>query len=444
MGIAIRIGAALAVVMLLWLTVAWSGWLPRPSAEQRAALAQLQAPLDHAVGERNAYGFFWLFHHDVDEARQAELIAADAAVVATWTHHSMASELPSRALPRRVPADLAPLKGCGNTGHCLADVRADVDAMRAGLAARQSLLDHLAHLGHFDHLRGELPATLATPLPPFQDSGRLQIIRAALRHADGDPDAALVGLCDDLSVWRALKGRSDSLLFEMLSLAWLRQGAQLYADIRAELPPSHPLPASCARAFGSPDALPRQSCDVYRGEFAMFASAVSQFAVSGGSGDDPDTLLPENFLLNRDATLATLARPMAAVCTLIDRPLADWPEPALPAVRCRIDEWMFNPAGCALATGASPNYTDYLRRERDAEGQLRLLALADWLALQPEPQAAFDARPAEHRAFEQAVSFDAGVLSIDLLDTQRGRPTQWSIALPGSRVADAESVAAMQ
>jgi hypothetical protein len=441
MTMMIRAGAIVAGILLLWLAVAWSGWLPRPSAQQRAALAQLQAPNEHATGARNAFGLFWFLHHDVDESEQAALIASDAAVVASSKFGKPMGPLPRDALPRRVPADLAPLKACGRDSRCLADVRAATDDIRAGLAARQPLLDRLEALDEFDHYRNELPATLASPFPALQDTGRLQILRAALRHVDGESDAALAGLCEDLSTWRRLKGRSDSLVFEMVSLAWLRDGAQLFADIRAELPPSHPLPASCGITFGAPGALPRQSCDVYRGEFAFVQQAVGEFAIAGGSGGDSETLLPKNFLLNRDATIATLAPRVAANCELIDRPLAEWTAAETTDTRCRIDEWMFNPAGCVMATTATPNYTAYLRRDHDARGQLRLLALADWLVLQPDPQAAFDERPPEHRAFEKAVAYVDGELSIELLDQQGGRPSHWRIPLPGSRVADGAVVA---
>jgi hypothetical protein len=437
---AIRIGGVLGGIVLLWLALAWTGWLPRPSAEQRAALALLKAPREHAIGEHNAFGFFWLLQHEIDEAEYAAQIARDAAVVATWDLGRPNAPLPRDALPRRVPVDLAPQQGCGRDSRCLADVRADTDAVRAGLAARQPLFERLDTLGRFDHYRSEFPPALSGPIPPLQDSGRLQLLRAALRYVDGDTDAALAGLCEHMSAWRRLKGRSDSLIFEMVGLAWVRDGAQLFADIRAELPPTHPLPASCDTAFGTAEPFPRQSCDIYRGEFAMVERGIAQMLSGGVREPGDDTPKNHNILFNPGATVAASARRFVGLCNLIDQPIAGWPSPATPPLRCRIDEWMFNPTGCVLnGVAVEAAYLDYVLRDRDGEGQLRALALADWLAMQPDPQAAFDARPAEHRAFEQQVTFADGELSIELLHRQGGRASHWRIPLPGSRVVDGGS-----
>jgi hypothetical protein len=434
---AIRIGGVLGGIVLLWLVLAWTGWLPRPSAEQRAALALLKAPREHAIGEHNAFGFFWLLQHDIDEAEYAAQIARDAAVVATWDLGRPNAPLPRDALPRRVPVDLAPLQGCGRDSRCLADVRANTDAVRAGLAARQPLFERLDTLGRFDHYRSEFPPTLSGPIPPLQDSGRLQILRAALRYVDGETDAALAGLCAHMSAWRRMKGRSDSLIFEMVGLAWVRDGAQLFADIRAELPPTHPLPANCDTAFGTPESLPRQSCDIYRGEFAMVERGIAQMVSGGVREPDDDMPKNHNILFNPGATAAAAARPFADLCNLIGRPVADWPSPATLAVRCGADEWMFNPTGCVLnGVHFTALYTAYVLRDRDAEGQLRALALADWLAMQPDPQSAFDGRPTEHRGFEQVVTYSDRELSIELLDRPGGRPSHWRIPLPGSRAVD--------
>jgi hypothetical protein len=63
-----------------------------------------------------------------------------------------------------------------------------------------------------------------------------------------------------------------------------------------------------------------------------------------------------------------------------------------------------------------------------------LLQLADWLAGQADPAAAFEARPEALREFEQPVRFEDGALLFDLLQPRWNQPGTLRVALPASRL----------
>lgn len=433
--------AAIFGLVVLWLAVVWSALLPRIDAEQAAALAQMRAPMQQAQGQRNAHELFWLLRYEVPAAQQAAVVAEDAAALDAWRpgDGALPDSVAAGRYPPREAADAPDVPGCDS--DCLAKVREDPDAWRQALAARQSRLAELRRLGEYDHSRSLHRPTLQSPIPAFNDTGNLQIAEAALAYADGDADAALEGLCGSLADWRRLKGRHDSLIAEMITLAWLRRGGKLYADIRAELPAGHPLPTRCAEAFGPPTPSQRASCDVWRHEFALFENALRPEML----GDDTEAYfgnalerLSLRWLLNREATLALVAPEFRQICTLAQQPVADWPAVQVPG--CRLSQRLFNPLGCWLTDIAAPDYRSYLRRDRDGEGMLHLLQLADWLATQADPPAAFTARPEAFRQFEQPVAFVDGELSLTLLEPRRGQDSHWRIALPGSRVGPAGEV----
>jgi len=428
----------LIVIAMSWMANMLFGWLPTASSAQREALSQLRAPMERATGERNAFMLFWFLPYDVDEADHYPLLAADSDAIRAWGSSGAVAALPSLSLPRLLVDEPAPLEFCGRDGRCLSDLRSNPEAVRDVLRTRQAVLDKLDRLGDFDHYRTSVPITLATPIPYLQDAGRLQAARSALRHLDGDSDAALRGICRDLRSWRRLKGRSDSLVFEMVNLAWQRQLVEVFADIRAELPREHPLPPDCAEAMAAPVPEQRQSCDVYRAEFAAVEHTFTHLYSSAVPGERSwrerarDMLIAG--LVNREASLATMAPGYWQSCVALGLPMVAWPERLDTGLRCRTDERFFNPVGCVLAELAVPNTLTYLRRERDSEGLLRLLALGEWLAHQPEAVEALASRPDVHRGFEQDVSLEGDVLLLHLAEPRNPAAPTWRLPLPGSRV----------
>lgn len=425
--------ALLAALALLWLALSLSGLLPRLSAEQTEALDDMRAPPQQAQGERNAMELIWSLRYEVPVEQRAEVLREDSAALDAWRpeHGNVPTSVAEGRYPTREAADAPALPGCDL--DCLQAVRSDPESWRAALAARASRLQALDDLADYDHLRTPFRPSLSMPLPAFLHTGELKVAEAALRFADGDAPAALQSLCRSSANWRALKGRGDSLIAEMVILAWLRRGAQLYAAMRAELRTDFPLPEVCTHAFAPLQTTSRMACDVFRSEFQMMdltlQREMSSHAGIGGWFDRPAA-----WLLNREATAALLAPHYRTACRLLLRPIREWPSTPL-EVHCPWQQRLFNPVGCVLADIALPHYLDYLKRERDLEGQLRLLALADHLASQPDPAGAFETRPEALMDFEQPIRFVDGELMLDLLQPRSNQTGSIPIALPGSRDA---------
>jgi len=416
---------ALAALLVAWIVVAASGVLPQPTRAQVEALALLRAPPERAVGANNAFGWFWLLPYDIPAAEQDDVLKTDVAAFTRTAggapRISSAEGRYARSWPKEALAGLV----CGRPAGCLDAVRADPAAVRTALAAMAPLRERLQGLAEFDHLATPFTPTYDLPLPEFSAVGTLQLTSAALRFVDGDAEGALTQLCTDLSLWRRLKGRSDSLVFEMVDLAWLDGGIRLPQDMRAALPTAHPLPPACATTFAPLQPGERHSCDVYRQEFAMVASALTS--------DDvwPDRSWIERqaapLLFNRDATLALVATQYAAACR----------GDAAVDTRCRLSEQIFNPIGCALASLGGPDWPVYRQREEDTAAALALLPYIDWLARQADPAAAFasgEARP----ALPQRVDFADNAVVLSLAAPRSGEAATWLLPLPGSRTTTSD------
>lgn len=434
----------LFVLLFGWTGLIMSGLMPRLTPEQREALAMMRAPNEHARGERNAFELLWLLPRNVPEAERAKVFAADMAAIDAL-HPTLASDLDlaSAHFPRHVEADERMPEGCSSKPGCLAAVRANPETFRSALALRAPMLAGLDQLGNYDHLHTPHRMSFAAPIPEYQQTGPLQLARAALRHVDGDIDAALTGLCRDLRVWRQLKGRSDSLIFEMIALAWLRGGVQLVADIRAELPAGRRLPAECAAALAPLVEAERQSCDVYRAEFAGMDAAIDPGTLFA-SGPEPGLgdhakAFAARFVYSGEHTRALLATELANACATLRSPAAA--NVAASEDRCHFVEHAFNPLGCILAEIGSPDLGRYLRREQDIDALLQTFALADWLATQPDLSAAFAARPALYRALPVTLAPDARSLVLRRHEQRQDDAPEFTQPLPGSRIAPAPPAA---
>ena len=443
----------LAVLLLggLWLGLAATGWLPRLDDTQRAALAQMDQPLPEVRG-RNGFALLWLLPYAVPEEARDAVMAEDmerfkprALDDGTPMPESAATRYPRR-VPKDAPAVISVCKNRTNS-DCLADVREDRAAADTVLAAHASLLDPLHALEQADALRTPFQPWFAMPLPAYQLAVALPPLEAAIAFDDGRIDDGLERICRQAAAWRRFRSQGDILISDMIALAIVDKAAGLYSAMRAELPLDHPVPAVCAQAFAQPQPSERSLCTAMRLEFAMGAQAmrdpggaIAAFNNEPGATPNPAQRLLGKLLFKPEATVAYHAQTLAPFCdsALDALPVAQWPKNPPP---CGLDDRLFNPIGCTLADIATPNlYRDYAQRPRTAEDQLRLLALSDWLAQQPDPVAAFDQRPDTHRRFEGGVTFSNGLLTL----TPLGKPgTPWSIPLPGSRVkVDAEPATA--
>lgn len=370
------VSLALLVLVVAWLALIASGVMPRLTAAQREALALMRAPNVDARGERNAFELFWLLPRDVPASEREAVFAADMAAIDDH-HAGQKLVLASARHARHVEGSSTLLTACSRKPGCLAAVRADAEGVRAALAERAPLLAGLDQIGSYDHLRTPHRPNLAAPIPEFQQTGPLQLARAALRHVDGDRIGALDGLCRDLSGWRRLKGRSDSLIFEMIVLAWLQGGVQLAADLRAEGPADEPLPEACVAALAPLAAAERMSCDVFRGEFRGFEDALApeQMLATGPESSPADRVrvFASRFAYSAEGTRALLAQHLANACAARDAP-DDTANPVPP--QCGLEARVFNPIGCVLAEVAMADYDRFRQREQDFDALVRAFGIA--------------------------------------------------------------------
>ena len=141
---------------------------------------------------------------------------------------------------------------------------------------------------------------------------------------------------------------------------------------------------------------------------------------------------------------ARSAERFAALCAVLDTPSKQIRQAIRAGVHaCGVAEKLFDPVGCILSDIASPAYTDYWKRDRDWEGSVRLVVLADALGQAADPSAAFAAAQSLRSGFEQEVRFADGRLGMRPLLVRSEPEGWWSIPLPGSAV-DAEAATAVE
>lgn len=433
------------LTMASWAIVAWNEWLPPLSAEQKAALAAMRQPNQDAVGQRNAWELFWLLPYEVPEAERAEVLRQDfAALDALAVNNQQGTESVAEGrYPRRWPKDAPRHRFCSSDESCLAMVRSEPAEAAAELASAQSELQALRTLGNYDHVALPHRMSLAAPIPPFGRAISLSLLDAALKFDQGEREAALTQLCADAQSWRQLKGRADTLIFEMLNIRFQQRLLQLYADMRAELPADFEPAEVCRVAFSAPRADERMSCDVYRSEFRFNERLLEPASIQAMQKGDEDShwlgATGAELLINREASLGLGAQNYWHHCQLIGSASED----EVLAIRpqdngCGWLGRLFNPMGCALVSIALPAYGDYAKRDQDWADGLRAYALAEWLSLQADPTASFAARPQALR--DDAVPADLRGNAVELrrrLPWKSGQAS-WQLPLPGSRVERAQ------
>src|SRR5690606_19995715 len=104
-------------------------------------------------------------------------------------------------------------------------------------------------------------------------------------------------------------------------------------------------------------------------------------------------------------------------------------------------ERVFDPLGCVLSAIASPAGADHWKRDRDSEGRLRLMAVADRIAGTEDPAAASDAASALRAELEADVRFHDARAAMPLMMARGDRDPWWSLPLPGSAQSGEDAAA---
>ncbi|WP_407351955.1 hypothetical protein [Luteimonas sp. R10] len=442
----LRRAGIVLLALLAALALLWSGSRLRgPTQVQRHAL-QLMASSPQPEG-RNAFPALWLLPYDVPNAEQEAVAAEDvermrARLRSTADDPAEVGLIDLRTVAHERYRDLRPsdedekLFCRPRERDCLLRVRAAPDVYRA-LAARNSrLFERIEALSGYDHYRSLLPLRLEVPFPELQH-GRALLTRHAVQFVHGEVDAALAGACRDVSTWRRLGGHSDSLVMRMIGIAYSTGAAGLLADMLAELPMDHPLPAGCAAAFEPPPAEELWLCEPMRGEFAYSTGTVSALR----EADDPASSVLDNLLwpvlLDVEMTRAEMAGSFASFCAPeeLQRVAADRAgagarqEPGLLRLEC-----VGNAVGCILANIAAPAYQPYQLRAQDHGAKLKLVATLLWLRAGGENRRPLaeriDRRPDAYKSptREVEIAEDGRALRIQLFETGHGG--YWQVPLP--------------
>lgn len=416
-----------------------------PAPEERRALALLEAPVPPPQG-RDGFAALYTGRHDVPESRQVPLLAEDLRRYA-------AAGADASGMPRwRSALDEWPLLEDAREGDppwcapqaadCLERVRARPAAYADLLERNTGLLRRAEALRGYDHFRNPFPPHLDLPLPGFQGLARLAT-RTAWRFAAGQVDLALADACADLALGRRLLEGGDSLAGSVMGGTLVEGNATLLAQMLAELPADHPLPAACARAVALPLALEEGVCRAMLAEGRMVLGTLrAATAEHGGVGSGPAGWAGR-LLFDPGLTAARIAPRFAWYCgaqararLARDLPLDGPPPPPRRPLRC-----LANLVGCRAADVAVPAHAGYARRLQDAAAQLRAVAALLWLRGQGTVEPVLLERlPAAMRSPARPLRLDPRAGTLGTARYWQRSPEaadSWTVPLPASRLQPA-------
>lgn len=425
------LGGALLVIAVVAAAWSVSRLMPVPKV-QRDALVLMQQPT-HFAG-RNAFEALWLLDFDdVPAAERQGLIEEDRQRVAALAKQPLVDDQVQPATPRaaqeRYPSPPPLESPCRwNSDDCVAQLRADPASAEAALLGQEALLTRIAALSAYDHYQNPFVPDARAPTPNWSLLQR-SLTAHGLAHVRGRSADALAGLCNDTRTAKMLMTHSDGLMPAVLGASMVRGNVGVLAQVLAELPADHPLPASCDGVFTTPPASALSLCPAMRGEFRFVTEGLSRM-------EQPLAVL----VWDRDKSKARTALAMQGACTdeaaqalVADRPLLI--EPPLPS------SWRFecvaNMVGCVLGDIAAPAYRSYALRLQNAGASLRLAEALLWLRANPRADAveALAAMPAHLRDGERPLrlSDDGQHLQV-ALHAKAGNEGVLRVPLPATRV----------
>jgi hypothetical protein len=423
-----------------------------PTAAQRDAVLEMQV-VPEPVG-RNAFAALWLLPYDVPEAEQEAVAAEDvrryspaASMPADFRaegHAGFMSIAESRYPDLRIEDEQLPTYCRWRDEGCLAQVSAQKEAYATLLGRDARLIERVAAMSQYDHVRNEFSAGLDMPFPAYQLLSRT-MTKNAHDFAIGNFNAALAGTCRDALTARMLIRSGDSLIGSMIGVVMLQGNAYLLADMLATLPADHPLPSNCMQAFAPPEQDEFSVCSAFRGEYRFITESVSR---SMQEEREKSWLRAAQLWLayNEEKTEAAAAANLARWCvedaaSKLRQDVAIFPdslptvEPSPLSMQC-ID----NAAGCIGTKIAAPAYSDYQLRLQDSGARLRLVGALLWLrehasgpVAMPQLLATLPEAYANSRR-NLRVSEDGKSLVIDMYETERNET--WKVRLPHYLVSD--------
>ncbi len=418
----------LAIVLLagLYVALVLSEWLPRPTAEEQAALAALEPQPASVSGDRDGFAASWLMSYEVPEDQLASVMAADIAAYQVALKNGTVGAFKSTAEGKF--AAVATPNGRETAlceawaDSCLARVQANPEATRTSIASFASRLERSRWLGKYDHFPYPFVPRFDSPLGGMGGLINLQLADAALKFVDGDAAAGFQALCADTASWRRLRAHSDMLIYDMIGVAQMANAIKLYAEMLKASPLEMAPP--CPEVFAPLRDEEMDQCAVMRFEF-----------LSTRNSFDSETALPETAsamsavmrpLINDTHVIRRSSLITGPYCQAVHRQRIAQRDPVIPPVSndCSAVESFFDPIGCPLLHAFGPALQDYYWRVLDLDARLRLLANAVALRGVDASQvgAQFAKRPAALESARHAFEWDAAaqVLRMRNLEDNRG------------------------
>lgn len=441
----------LAVFVLLAKLSQWTS----PSTAQRETIAFMEQ--DNLPEGRDALALLWSLERDVSLDEVEMVLAADIEHAATWmdrySPESVGSETPAdepdSGWRRDRYPDLTTFSYdewfCSRSeSDCLAKVREAPAETAAALARHEQLLQRTVHLRETDVLRYRFPGGVGDPILSLRGA-RMPLTAHALAFVQGDQAWAISETCLDLTTWRRLSTRTDSLIVAVNGTKLAGQGyARLLAGMLSEWPIDRPLPASCGTALAIPLNDELMLCNVMRGEFSRTKRGLAEsLELSRRYTPWYDRLLMPLFF--HDATTSAMfAEDMAPFCRAErpGRPDHIWQERGL----AFLARWSCfgNLGGCMTVDLSSPSgnsaYSDYADRMVDFGARLRLVAALAWMREQAaasgeRADVLIDRLPPEFTNTNPPIELapDGQSLRVSLHDTRYGDWEEASLPEPLAR-----------
>jgi hypothetical protein len=412
-----------------------------PSAEQTEALELMRQQSSLPPGG-NAFPALWLLAYDVPESRLQAVAVADLARLAETRTSRMEGHtepVKSGSTKDEYAVQMPSTDDAGQfckirQENCLDKVRSDPAAYEALIERNRALLDRVAGLSRYSHYRSTAENPLDTIMPPFQLAA-YGVTQVAWQFARGDIDGALAGACDGVQTWRRLGANADSLMARMVGIAYATDGyARLLADMLAELPASHELPASCSAAFSPPVVADLSICEAMRGEFALADRTTWSDLRNQQASLSWIKRTSNSLAFDIDQSAAMMASVYAGNCTddantlLLDQPMVRPESPNLWRLEC-----VANVAGCVLSEIARPAYADYQWRAQDYGARLELMAALLWLREHADPdeplQAQLTRRWEATRRGDREIRFVEDGAAVELQEFFKRNDGAWQVPL---------------
>lgn len=428
----------LALLLLAWLGLVLSEWLPRPTEAELAAIAALQAEPTNVGGERNAFAAFWLFGYDVPESEIEAIAAADVARFNEEVKRSgVVTDFKSSA-EGRYPTIAAPPGNdpllCDTWGSdCLTRVRSNLAGSRARVAEFAQRLARSETFYQYDYYHYQFQPRFDSPIGVAQAMS-LRLTSTALDYLDGQVSSAFDRLCTETAFWRRLRSHADILVVDMVGIAQMSGAAQLYAQMLAEQPATFAAP--CTQVFEPLVDSELEQCAEMRFEHQSLANSLHDALSAKGMAVALDGSRWWDLagpLANESHLIRMSARDVGRFCMAPHRERLARRDPApLPPAEpiCSGSDWIVDPLSCYLGSFVGADFETYYRRVLDLDARLKLVSTIIWMRAQPadgDRAAQFTARSPALSSPAHDLTYDATSGMLRMTNLEKGRGQYWQI-----------------